>query len=110
MDRENTYQGSVCVDCLFALANGDEPNWMTPDQLQEWRDNITRNHAGVHDVALGHFHDSNRCYHKGEECQDDCECERAGFATSACDNCGSTLAGQRDDVVFWLAPTMAARR
>lgn len=104
MDRDNTYQGSVCVDCLFALANGDEPGHMTFEELKQWHEGIERNNKGVGDVTLGHFHDSGRCYHQGKECEDDCECERHGFATSVCDNCGSTLAGERHDTVFWLAP------
>ena len=104
-DRDNAYQGSVCTDCLIAIANGDLPHEWTEKEIADWRDRVEKQNEGVEDVTLGHFHDSDRCYHQGKECEDDCDCERTEFSNSPCDNCGSFLAGSRDDAVFWLKST-----
>lgn len=92
--------GSVCVDCLMLLANGECEN---PDPT--WNQEITTKVLGMYEVTLGHFHDSNefdnRCHHKGTECEDDCECEKNHFADSACSLCDTRLGGSRDDVTIW---------
>lgn len=103
LETGNFVAGSVCVDCLFILANGDWPevgeNW-----TQAQQDAATSTLAD-YEVSLGHLHSGewSECYHKGEPCGDDCDCEQNTFSYSPCSVCNSTLAGSRDDV------TMVAR-
>jgi hypothetical protein len=96
--------GRICVDCLMLEANGDWPEWMDADEVAEYRESIdTHPNAGT-EMTLGHLHDSpdSQCWHAGESCDDDCDCEHTEFASGSCDMCGTTLAGYRHDVTFWF--------
>lgn len=92
--------GSVCVDCLFGLANGDWPevgeDW-TPEQAETSARTLAQ-----YDATLGHMHSGpfSQCYHNGAECEDDCDCDRAEFSRACCSVCGSNLAGSRHDVIL----------
>jgi hypothetical protein len=93
---ENHTRGSVCVDCLIGLANGEWPevgeNW-TDDQETHVREGLAR-----YEFMLGHIADE---AHPGEECDEDRECEHTTFSSSYCDLCNTGLAGSRDDVTIW---------
>lgn len=99
--------GSVCVDCLFILANGDWPtigeNW-TIEQQETAEKGLQQ-----YDWSLGHSHTSDsdtRCWHHGTPCDEtpECgdECEQTTFSSSRCDLCNTWLAGSRDDVTIWF--------
>jgi hypothetical protein len=71
-----SYPVSICVDCLFAAANGqpsDDPDYPTPD----------REPLGL--LAVGEW----------VELSDD----EGSFSWSPCDTCGSTLGGDRFDAM-----------
>jgi hypothetical protein len=90
-------RGSVCVDCLFILANGDWPevgeNW-TQDQQNHVQQGLID-----YEFTLGHLSEE---VHPGEECDEDQECSRTTFSSTYCDLCNSSLAGSRDDVTIWF--------
>jgi hypothetical protein len=98
IESGNYVVGGVCVDCLMGIANGDwpevGPNWTETQQL------VSDETMRLYDVTLGHIHDSYRCWHSGEVCDEDCDCERAAFSWSPCIVCGSSLGGSRDDVLL----------
>lgn len=78
---EVVFEGHACVDCMMVIANGDTSG-MTDGQLLSWR-------VGV---------DSTGLYKLGNvvmACPEDCEGE---FSHSACDYCGSGLAGDRHPI------------
>lgn len=72
--------GSVCVDCLMAIANGDTSGI---EDLGAWSAAVDATNAtenGRYDVLP-----------VGDETY---------FSSSRCDYCSGTLAGDRHDVVF----------
>lgn len=96
------YAGSVCVDCLMGLANGDWPDDTEPDWTSERRNNVGATLEQC-DITLGHIHSgeyAGRCWHAGEICADDCNCEQSEFSWSSCSVCGSGLGGYRHDVIM----------
>lgn len=102
MARQHT-TGSICVDCLMLTANGEMPPDLTESQCHNYVRAIESHPNYGAEMTLGHLHDSPdaQCWHAGEECGDDCECERTTFSSRECDVCGSDLAGERHDVTFW---------
>lgn len=100
LDTGNFIAGSVCVDCLFGIANGEWPtvgeNWTQAQQ--DSSDSV----LAAYDVTLGHLHSGewSNCHHKDEPCEEDCECEQTTFSSARCDVCRSTLSGSRDDVIM----------
>lgn len=90
-------RGSVCVDCLMGLANGDWPevgeNW-TEEQENHVIEGLTQ-----FEFTLGHIAEE---VHPGEDCDEDMECPRTEFSWSRCDLCNSSLGGSRDDVTIWF--------
>lgn len=100
LDTGNFIAGSVCVDCLFILTNGDWPtvgeNWTQAQQ------DAAESVLNDYDVTLGHLHSGewSKCFHKDEPCEDDCDCTHTTFSNSRCYLCESTLAGSRDDVTM----------
>lgn len=96
--------GKLCQDCTFVLANGEsEGDSRTADQLETAEKN-----CATYEFNLGHLHtngddrwtDNHICYHRGTECEDDCECERDEFSSATCDMCGTDLAGYRHDTLM----------
>lgn len=92
--------GNVCRDCTFVLANGSlDEDWRTMDQR-----NLAEKNWGIWEFTLGHHHTgkwAERCWHRGNACDDDCQCERTDFDTfNACDMCGNTDAGYRHHVTM----------
>lgn len=90
--------GNVCNTCLYAIANG-EPSF------EDRRDQAAVEKAcDTWEFMLGHRHTgrwSDRCFHAGSECEDDCTCEYTDFDSfNACDMCGDTLAGYRHHVTM----------
>lgn len=59
-DRDHTYSGWCCVDCLFWLANGDTPSHMTETEVDEWRADIDR-HCSGSEITLGMFAEDHEC-------------------------------------------------
>jgi hypothetical protein len=83
----------VCVDCVLVRECGEAPE-VAPD-CEPWAALALR--AGE-EVAAGmdwaeHAEDCPN--HTAGRHVDECECETASFRTSACDGCGSRLAGER---------------
>jgi hypothetical protein len=97
LDTGNFHAGKACVDCYYTLANG-EPSTSHPD----WDVAQFDRTCAEWDITLGHLHDGewSDCVHKGEPCEEDCDCEYDSFSTLACDVCGSTLHGAREDVIM----------
>lgn len=80
-----------CVDCLFAIANGDFPE--DPERAEEVREGIRRNGGRV---GIGHFHGVDYCGREhGEDYDEQTECETQDFSWTPCHLCGSTLGGSR---------------
>jgi hypothetical protein len=102
--KREYFGGSICVDCWALATNGTEPERMTSEELADYLDLVDNHPNADYKMTLGHVHDdvSVGCWHAGEPCKDDCECERHEFAWCTCDMCGSELAGERFDVTFWL--------
>lgn len=102
VESGNFVTGSVCIDCLMWIANGDDSG-----ASEEWDHAAADATLAAYDVTLGHFHHGQfdtRCWHFGRDCDDvpDCyqECEQTTFATTSCSVCNSPLAGSRNDVVM----------
>ena len=95
--------GHICQDCLMLEANGDMPAWMSDQERLEYGDKVANHPNADLEMTLGHLHNSpdSQCWHAGEPCEDDCDCERTEFSSVDCDMCGSELAGYRHDVTFW---------
>lgn len=98
-DTGEFVDGSVCVDCMFYLANGEVEN---PDS--DWSLERLKANLEIYNITLGHLHSENRwdrrCFHLGSECEDDCMCDTDDFvAYSSCLGCDSTLGGSRHDVI-----------
>lgn len=100
-DTPNGYvcSGWACTDCLFMLANGDEPSDMNSEaQLAAWREHYqatTRDYQ----VTLGMLRVDHTCPEGTEEC----DCEVIPFSGSRCDVCGTRLGGERHAVSFFTA-------
>ena len=77
-------EGSVCVDCLMFLANGDTPQELDEAGTEKWVAEFVRRTEGTHIFLAG---------------PEDCE---GWFSWSPCDACGSPLGGDRHPVVFEL--------
>ena len=79
---------SVCGDCAMWIANRDEPNWMTPVQLDIWRLAVQQD-GGM--WVLGSTHID--CTHdiSGE----DCSLEEPYFSWRSCGCCRSDMGGDR---------------
>jgi hypothetical protein len=61
-NRDKTFSGWCCVDCLFWLANGDEPSrdYNTGAEIAEWRESFERGTQGC-EVTLGMFREGHEC-------------------------------------------------
>ena len=103
LDAGRYHNGSVCVDCLMGIANGDWPTIGEGDWDAD-RDTTADANLGAYDVTLGHLHFGEyadaSCFHFGTECGDDCEGERSEFSARGCSVCGTYLAGYRHDVIM----------
>ena len=102
--------GWCCVDCLLALANGDEPTEMTDRERADWRqrfESAFRGDGGS--ITLGRMFGEDGCEHTSQDWHSDDgtsedhaeQCEQLTFSWSRCDVCGSTLGGAREAVTFW---------
>jgi hypothetical protein len=107
--NETTYEAvelAVCTDCLFAIANGDEPEHMDPAQLDAWTVSFERRTDIYEDVSIGHLDPadpdagSDPCWTWTEDTY--CQCE-GWFSWRACEACGSTLGGTRYPAVGLIA-------
>jgi hypothetical protein len=97
-------RGSICDDCRMLSVYGAEPAWMSPEELCNYFDRVENHPNAEFKMTLGHLHDDPAvgCFHAGQPCEtSDCDCERTDSASTACDLCGSSLAGDRHDVTFW---------
>lgn len=84
---------SVCTDCLLMLANGCDDCA----------------HGFIHDCHLTRMSDSEITIGCGSDDCADCAGESSRFASSACDCCGDTLAGDRHcSVTWWSEPSAIA--
>lgn len=106
--------GSVCVDCLMGVANGDWPNVDDADN-PDWTADSDRNATQTltdYEVMLGHVHtagpwrDAADCYHAPDECDSDCDCETEDFSDSTCFVCETTMAGERHAVTAIARETL----
>jgi hypothetical protein len=61
-NRDKTYSGWCCTDCLCYLANGDEPSpdYLTEDEITAWREAFERGTQGC-EVTLGMFREDHEC-------------------------------------------------
>jgi hypothetical protein len=77
---DNTITGSVCIDCLLVIANGDTSGI---EDLAAWESAVLQANStedGRYTIVP--------------------VADETHFSTSMCDNCRTTLAGDRHDVVF----------
>lgn len=74
------YEGHACIDCVMLIANGDDSGIEEP--MVKYQE--------IAHVGLG------KLGHVVMACDEDCE---GYFSSSACDNCGTTLAGDRHPIV-----------
>lgn len=80
----NTYKGTVCVDCLMVIANGDDSGI---SDLDAWTARVD----ATNPTADGRYYFVPAC---------DEDCDSGHFSGSRCDYCGTTLAGDRHDVAM----------
>jgi len=90
----------VCVDCLVADVNGEEPidrPATEPQVWALWEDDTD------HELTVGMLHEDHECDKDdaGRPLDDECGCSRHEFSWSACDGCGSTLGGSREAYTYW---------
>lgn len=85
---------SICVDCLFFLANGVEN-----DETERAAKRITRKWSATN-ITLGKLHDE--CEHPDTD-EDRTDCESLGFSWYSCDGCGSGLGGDRYAATAWVS-------
>lgn len=98
---------SICVDCAMVVVNGDYPDDYDGNPCGNWplarKHTLQRNRAR-YDVTLGHSHSGNYaetgCFHYGQPCEEDCDCDRTDFSRSRCALCETDLAGTRYDVIL----------
>lgn len=100
--------GTVCGECLYGVEYGDWPSdshW-TSERDEKWRSTLS-----TYQVTLGHLHDGpySRCSHKGTPCDDDCGCERDPMSSRTCSVCGTSQAGERQDVILVKHADLAHR-
>ena len=124
--RQETTELSICVDCLYLLANGQpesvDPSWCPTDS-----DGRTGYHNGVpcdgtcEGAVSAHAEAVNRIWEGYELTLGSVECEWCGseareaddqitdcephFSMSQCDGCGSRLGGDRVHAVAWEETT-----
>lgn len=79
----------VCRDCLCAYANGED--YHEPGQPEPWT-----LHPDTRTVSMGIVGREHTCGPTP-----DCDCERREFSKTACDGCGSALAGERHAFTLW---------
>ncbi len=92
----------VCPDCYFAYREGDytktDEHDRQPWGLFDLQDGSPTIHSQVFDGLMPEEHCDGCDFHASngdEPCNWDRECEWDDFSRSACDACGSTLAGTR---------------
>ncbi|WP_305781413.1 hypothetical protein [Nocardia nova] len=100
MKEGKFHVGKVCQDCMMVHVNGDDSGVSS-----NWNSVAFESAQERYDVTMGHPHHSewwNDCPHDGEGCPDDadCDCAVTQFSRSACDMCGNTLHGYREDAIF----------
>ena len=81
MNTDNDFAGSVCTDCLMAIANGDTSGI---DDVATWEIDVAQRNStdnGRYNVVP---------MSDGEPY----------FSSCMCDYCGTRLAGDRHDVVY----------
>lgn len=74
MHLDDIHELSVCSDCIMLAANGETPVNMNEEETAEYIARVETHTAGLHVAAGG---------------------EDLGFCKSACDMCGTRLAGDR---------------
>jgi hypothetical protein len=60
LDRDKTYSGVCCVDCLMLLANSETPTHMTEAETAEYLERVKRMCTGT-EVTLGMFREDHPC-------------------------------------------------
>src|SRR5271166_6924060 len=91
-EREHA-TGHIRTDCVILHAAGDWPTHITEAELAGYRQRVG-GHGGLEAMTLGHLHTAPdaHCWHAGEPCAADCDCDRTEFSRAVCDMCGSHLA------------------
>jgi hypothetical protein len=102
--------GWACVDCTMRVGNGELPEWMSKDELDEYEHNVEIT-SGMYSVELGMAAEDHECG-AADFADAECGCEQVTFTWSACDVCGSRLGGERYAVTFWTIdpPTTTHQR
>lgn len=94
MDTSNTVDLSVCVDCLFLLANGEVQDGEGNDITQEHAHKVRMLWSDT-EITLG----SLECRYCPTEENGDCE---SWFSYLPCNCCGSSLGGDRSHATAWV--------
>lgn len=97
MSTTSIAQGTiwVCVDCLHADVNGEEPTdrpAAEPAPWALWADDTD------HDVTVGALCEEGHDHTSEEHAEG---CEERSFSWSSCEGCGSTLGGSRHAFTCW---------
>lgn len=97
-DRDSAVELSICVDCLFVLANGAE----SEDQ-EKAAERMTEKWGDVN-ITLGMLTGDDGCGHDHEATSEDHSegCEQLGFSWRSCGGCGSSLGGDRFAATAWV--------
>ena len=80
MTEHNLYDGACCIDCALLIANGDTPEHMSETERAEWLAEWASRNADVHWFIADVYDDEY-------------------FSWTPCTTCGSTLGGNRLDIV-----------
>lgn len=100
ISRENTQSISICVDCLFLLANGEVIDAEGEDITLDHRCDVRRLWGDV-EITLGSLQGSVECSCADPTWSDYPSCEPR-FSWSSCEGCGSSLGGDRVHATAWL--------
>lgn len=104
MKLENIYaqglfaRGVICDDCQSWIVSNDDSG-----ASDEWDKNTCQSTMKKFEIIDSEIHTgrfAHDCFHKGEECEDDCECRITSHSTLGCDACNDQSEGRRHDVLF----------
>jgi len=88
LKRGDFTAAKFCLDCMIVTVGGDDSG-----APESWDRATYARTASTYDITPGHLR-------AGRLCGEDCDCERDQFSSRPCDGCGTTLYGERGDVIL----------
>lgn len=88
----------VCVDCLVADVNGEDPQDRPESEPAVWA-----LESQYEELTLGLLDSEHSTYCARDDNYGECDCAEQSFSWSSCEGCGSTLGGSRHAYTEWSA-------